>query len=156
ASSALGNLAGGQFNPLDFFRDATLLGGIKLSQIVPSSPSLAGPEVPKMLSRDFPDRVEASFNWNTTVTNSDIDKLIIPNADPSEGDTKLIMSGVVRTPLDPSQQASFQATAELNNFKVNLFGFIILWFEDLRFDASSGQKPGVTVLMRAGEEVTFG
>ncbi len=32
-----------------------------------SSPalSLAGAEVPKLLTRDFPDRVEASFDWNT-------------------------------------------------------------------------------------------
>jgi hypothetical protein len=155
--SALGNLAGGRFNPVDFFGDATLLGGIKLGEIVRSSLSLAGPEVPKLLARDFPDHVEARFDWNTTVIVSDGRNLIIPNAEPSEGDTKLIMSGIVRTPLDPSQPASFQATAELNNFKVNLFGFIILWFEHLRFNAKSGQKPDVTVLMRAGEEaVTFG
>jgi hypothetical protein len=155
--SALGAVAGGQFNPLDFFGDATLLGGIKLGEIVQASMSLAGAEVPKLLTRNFPDHVEASFDWNTTVTQSDSSNLIIPNADQSEGDTKLVMSGVVRTPLDPSQPASFQATAELNNFKVNLFGFIILWFEDLRFNSKSGQKPDVSVQMRAGgDAVTFG
>lgn len=157
ASSALDKLAGGQFNPLDFFKDATLLGGIKLGEIVRSATSLTGADVPKLLTRDLPDHVEASFDWSTTVTASDTRNLIIPNADPGEGDTKLIMSGVIRTPLNPSQPSSFQATAELNNFKINLFGFIILWFEDLRFGASSGQKPDVTVLMRAGEDaVTFG
>jgi hypothetical protein len=155
--SALGAVAGGQFNPLDFFGDATLLGGIKLGEIVQASLSLAGAEVPKLLTQDFPDHVEASFDWNTTVTASDARNLIIPNADASEGDTKLVMSGVIRTPLDPRQTASFNATAELNNFKVNLFGFIILWFEDLRFDARSGQKPDVNVQMRPGDDaVAFG
>jgi hypothetical protein len=155
--SSLGNLAAGQFNPLDFFGNATLLGGIKLGDILSAAMSLAGADVPKLLARDFPDHVEASFNWSTTVTQPDGRHLIIPSADQSEGDTKLIMSGVVRTPLDPAQPSSFQATAELNNFKVNLFGFIILWFEDLRFNASSGQKPDVSVQMRAGEDaVTFG
>jgi hypothetical protein len=155
--SALGAVAGGQFNPLDFFGDATLLGGIKLGEIVQASVSLAGAEVPKLLTQDFPDHVEASFDWNTTVTASDARNLIIPNADASEGDTKLVMSGVIRTPLDPTQTASFNATAELNNFKVNLFGFIILWFEDLRFDAKSGQKPDVNVQMRPGDDaVAFG
>lgn len=154
--SSLGNLAGGQFNPIDFFSDATLLGGIKLGEIISSAASLAGPEVPKLLSRDFPDHVEASFDVNTPVT-GDAANLLIPNADRSEGDTRLIMSGIVRTALDPSQPSSFQATAELNNFKVNLFGFVILWFEDLRFVSRSGQKPDATVTMRAGEDaVTFG
>jgi hypothetical protein len=155
--AALHNVAGGQFNPTEFFGNATLLGGITLAEIVEKSLSLAGAEVPKLLARDFPDRVEASFDWSTTVTGSDSHNLIIPNADPNEPETRLIMNGVIRTPLDPSQAASFHATAELNNFKVNLFGFIILWFEDLRFDAKSGQKPDVSVLMRPGDDaVTFG
>jgi hypothetical protein len=155
-NAALAKVKGGAFDPKDFFGDATLLGGIKLGDIVQESMSLAGAEVPKLVTRDFPDHVEASFNWSTTVTKSDTHNLIIPNAD-QMGDTKLVMSGVIRTPLDPTQAASFQATAEMNNFKANLFGFIILWFEDLRFEARNGQKPDVTVLMRPGDDaVTFG
>jgi len=154
---ALAKVKGGHFDPSEFFGDATLLGGIKLGDIVQASASLAGAEVPKLLTRDFPDHVEASFDWSTTVTQPDTQNLIIPKADLNEGDTKLVMSGVIRTPLDPTQAASFQATAEMNNFKVNLFGFIILWFEDLRFNAKSGQKPDVTVQMRSGDDaVAFG
>jgi hypothetical protein len=155
--SKLDKVKGGSFDPSDFFGDATLLGGIKLGDIVKASASLAGTEVPNLLTRDFPDHVEASFDWSTTVTQPDTQNLIIPKADLNEGDTKLVMSGVIRTPLDPAQAASFTATAELNNFKVNLFGFIILWFEDLRFDAKSGQKPDVNVQMRPGDDaVAFG
>ena len=39
------------------------------------------------------------------------------------------MNGVVRTPRDPATPPSCEATATITNFKVNLFGFIILWFE---------------------------
>jgi hypothetical protein len=155
--TALNKVVGGQFDPGDFFGDATLLGGIKLSEIVQASLSLAGAEVPKLVSRDFPDRVEASFDWDTQVQASDTRKLIIPNADPGEPGTRLIMSGVVRTPLDPAQPASFQASAVMNNFKVNLFGFVILWFEELSFKTKSGQKPDVSVQMRPGDDaVAFG
>jgi hypothetical protein len=64
---------------------------------------------------------------------------------------------VIRTPLDPAQAPSFEAVAGLNNFKVNLFGFIILWFEQLTFNAKSGQKPDVAVDLRQGDEaVSFG
>lgn len=155
--TALGKVAAGHFDPSDFFGDATLLGGIKLGSIVQEALSLAGANVPKLLTQDFPDHVQASFDWSTTVTQSDAGNLIIPNADPSEDDTRLVMTGMVRTPLDPTQTASFSANAELNNFKVNLFGFIILWFEDLRFQSRSGQKPDVTVTMRPGDDaVTFG
>ena len=146
-NAALAKVKGGAFDPKEFFGDATLLGGITLGDIVQASMSLAGAEVPKLLTRDFPDHVEASFDWSTTVTPSPTSNLLIPNADQMTG-TQLVMSGVVRTPLDPTAAtASFEATAELNNFKLNLFGFIILWFDDLRFNAKSGQKPDVTVQM---------
>jgi hypothetical protein len=153
--SALANVGGGKFDPSDFFPDATLLGGIKLGDILQVSMSLAGAEVPKLLTRDFPDHIEASFDLSTPVIDQGKQNLLIPNADQTSG-SQLVMSGLVRTPLD-STQSSFSATAELNNFKVNLFGFIILWFDDLRFDAKSGQKPDVTVQMHPGEEaVMFG
>jgi hypothetical protein len=155
--AALGNIANAKFDPKDFFGDATLLGGIKLGEIVEAAASLAGAEVPKMLARNFPDRVEASFDWNTTVTASDGRNLIIPGADPNEPETRLVMNGTARTPLDSAQAPTFQANAVLNNFKVNLFGFIILWFEELSFRTMSGQKPDVSVQMRAGDDaVTFG
>jgi hypothetical protein len=153
--SALVNVVGGKFDPSDFFPDATLLGGIKLGDILQVSMSLAGAEVPKLLTRDFPDHVEASFDVSTPVIDQGKQNLLIPNADQTSG-SQLVMSGLVRTPLD-STPASFQATAELNNFKLNLFGFIILWFDDLRFNAKSGQKPDVSVQMHPGEDaVTFG
>ena len=155
--AALGKVANAQFDPLDFFGDATLLGGIKLGEIVQSAVSLSGAEVPKMLARDFPDRVEASFDWNTTVDASDGRNLLIPRADPAKSETRLVMNGTARTPLDPAQAPGVEATAALNNFKVNLFGFIILWFEELSFHSKTGQKPDVSVQLRAGDDaVTFG
>ncbi len=155
-AAALGKVSQGTFDPADFFGNATLLGGIKLSDVVRGSLALGGQDVPKLLSRDFPDRVEASFDWNGRFVPGG-NPLLIPDADPAESETRLVMNGTIRTPLDPAQASSFQATAVLNNFKVNLFGFIILWFESLQFTTKSGQKPDVAVNMRSGDDaVAFG
>ena len=155
--SALDVVKGGDFNPADFFKDATLLGGIKIGEILKTTHDLVSTAAPKLVARDLPDRVEASFGWSTDVTEIDKLKLLIPRADPGKPPTRLSMNGVIRTPRDPATPATFEATATITNFKVNLFGFIILWFEQLAFVSKSGQKPDVTVQLRDGEEaVRFG
>lgn len=154
---ALAHAVKSQFDPKDFFGDATLLGGITLSDIVQASASLAGGEVPKMLTTQLPDYAEARFDWESVISVSDSRNLIIPRADPGGPETRLTMNGLVRTPLNPAAQPSCEARATLNNFKINLFGFVILWFEHLNFSAQRGRKPDVTVQLRQGEEaVTFG
>jgi hypothetical protein len=155
--TGLGKIKGGTFDPKSFFKDATLLGGIKLAQILPGTNNLSGSDVPKMVARDFPDRVEARFEWSGDVTKIDDLKLLIPRADPGKAPTRLTMNGAVITPHDPALPPSQEATAKLTNFKVNLFGFIILWFEEISFDAKNGRKPDVSVRLREGEEaVRFG
>ncbi len=153
----LGTAQAGTFDPRQFFKDATLLGGINLGQILPDPSSLGGDAAPKMVARDFPDRVEARFEFASDVTQPDKANLLIPRADKSKPPTRLTMSGVMRTPRDPKIPASAEARATLTNFKVNLFGFIILWFEEVVFVSKSGQKPDVTVRLRDSEEaVSFG
>jgi hypothetical protein len=154
--AALGGIVGGTFDPTHFFNDATILGGVKLATILKIvTTGLAGPNVPKLLSREVPDRVEASFDWATTIEQSDPLKLIVPRADPSRP-TDLTMKGLVTTPLANPAAANYEATASLTNFKVNLFGFIILWFDDLRFAARKGQKPDVSVNLHPTDAVMFG
>ena len=151
----LKNVIGGTFNPADFFKGANILGGVDLAELLDSIPDLNRDEVPKLLSRELPpgapDRVEASFDWETEVEQSDKDKLIMPRANRNEP-TKLHMHGLVTTPLKDPTSATSTATAELTNFKVNLFGFIVLWFDELRFAAAAGQKPDVTVGIHPGDQ----
>lgn len=155
--TALGKVIDNTFDPVDFFKGATILGGVELSKILAIAHDLAGGDVPKLLSRDLPDRVEASFTWETEIHHPDPLNLLLPGADDAKPPTKLKMNGVVTTPLGNPGGASFTADAELNNFKVNLFGFIILWFERLHFTAKKGQKPDVAVELREGTDaVQFG
>ena len=151
----LNKIQTGTFDPAVFFSNASLLGGISLSDILGQKSDLMGVDVPKMVSREFPDRVESTFDWETEISESR-SALLIPKAD-NGNSTRLSMHSRVQTPLDPAKQASFEATATLNNFKINLFDFIILWFEQLTFNVKQGQKPDVAVELRQGDDaVTFG
>jgi hypothetical protein len=155
---ALGKVVGGTFDPLDFFNGATILGGVELSKILVGAANLAGADVPKLVSREAttgPKRVETRFDWATTIDHSDPLNLIVPSAD-NVNASPLTMKGLVTTPLEDAAKADYEATATLKNFKVNLFGFIILWFDDLSFAARKGQKPDVSVGMHPTDSVVFG
>jgi hypothetical protein len=157
----LGSVTSGSFNPASFFKGAEILGGIPLASLLTTVTGLAKAEVPKMLSRelpagpDGPPRVEASFEWDTEIATSDPLGLFVPRA--AGGKTMLSMRSRVTTPLGDPSAAAYQATATLNNFKVNLFGFIVIWFDLLQFDARRGQKPDVAVNLHPGDQtVVFG
>ncbi|MFO0887939.1 MAG: hypothetical protein U0790_02210 [Isosphaeraceae bacterium] len=163
--TAMDNVVGDKFVPADFFRGARILGGVYLADILEPVSGLARPEVPKLLSRELPaepslglpDRILASFEWETEVKRPDPLKLLIPWADSHKPATILKMKGCVTTPIGDPSAATYETHADLNNFKVNLFGFIIIWFEDLQFSSKKGQKPDVTVRLREGRDaVQFG
>ena len=157
----VGTAAANSFDPLKFFDAAKILGGIPLETLLGAVP-LSGPAAPRMLARelaaegDLPARVEASFTWRTEIAKSDPAGLFVPRANPA-APTTLDMSGVVTTPVGEPAAASFEANARLENFKVNLFGFIVLWFDLLRFEAKRGQKPDVVVDLHPGDDaIVFG
>lgn len=152
--AALGNIIGNKFNPADFFQGAKILGGVDLGTILNVATSLAGADVPKLLSRQLPDKVEARFDWSTQVNKSDPLGLFVPNAG---GASLLEMHGLVSAPIVNPAATTFNATASIVHFKVNLFGFVTVWFDQLKFTAKTGAKPDVAVDLHPGEEaITFG
>jgi hypothetical protein len=152
--TALGKVLNNKFDPKDFLPpEAKILGGISLRDILKSVVDLSAGETPKFLTLDLPNAVEAKFTWTTRVEESDPAKLIVPMAD---GITTLTMTGRTVTPFDPAAPITREANAELTFFKLNLFGFIILWFDRIKFDQRPGQKPDVTVQMHAKDAVMFG
>jgi hypothetical protein len=152
---ALQNVIGNTFDPTDFFKGAKILGGIDLSTVLETVHALTGTDVPKMVSRELPDSVEASFHWETEIKKSDPLGLLVPKA--GGNSTILSMDGRVSAPIGNPQKATFHANAKITNFKVNLFGFIIIRFDALSFKASRGKKPDVAVDMHPGDEaIMFG
>jgi hypothetical protein len=152
--SALNGIIGNNFNPADFFQGAKILGGVDLGTILQLATSLAGAEVPKLLSTRLPDKVEARFDWSTPVNKSDPLGLFVPNAG---GASVLEMHGLVSAPIVDPAATTFNATASIVNFKVNLFGFVTVWFDQLRFTAKTGAKPDVAVDLHPGDDaIAFG
>ena len=152
--SALGDIIGNKFNPADFFQGAKILGGVDLGAILSLATSLAGADVPKLLSKQLPDRIEAKFDWSTQVNKSDPLGLFVPNAG---GKSLLEMHGLVSAPIATPTATTFNATASIVHFKINLFGFVTVWFDQLKFTAKSGAKPDVAVDLHPGDEaIAFG
>lgn len=147
----LGDIIARNFNPVSFFDNAKILGGVKLAEIISGISDLALPDTPKLLSRDLPDSLEASFEWSTSKFKGT--SMFIPHAG---GQTKLDMKGVVSARKD-AKAPTFNATATLVHFKVNLFGFVTVWFDRLRFSAQTGSKPDVAVDLHPGPQaIEFG
>ncbi|HVG34025.1 MAG TPA: hypothetical protein VM911_13130 [Pyrinomonadaceae bacterium] len=152
---ALENIKKNRFDPTDFFQGAKILGGVELVEILKAAFPLAGEEVPKLLSRQSGDRIEARFDWKTPINNTDSKGLFVPN--PLGQQTELEMHGLVSSPIDQPAATTFQAQATLVNFRVNLFGFITVWFDRLSFNSKSGAKPDVVVELHPGiDAVAFG
>lgn len=151
---ALDKVINNEFNPEDFFKGAKILGGVELYRILKTASALGGPDVPRLLSKQLPDKIEASFDWATDINTSDPLGLFVPNAG---GQTKLEMHGVVSSPIATPSATTFTATASIVNFKVNLFGFVTVWFDNLKFSAKTGSKPDVAVDLHPGDDaIAFG
>lgn len=146
---ALANVTHNKFDPVDFFKGAKILGGVALDEILEIVTGLDEPSVPKLLSKQLPDRIEASFDWATDINKPDPLGLFVPNAG---GQTKLSMHGVVSSPIATPSATTFTATATIEHFKVNLFGFIIVWFDTLTFSSKTGSKPDVAVKLHPTDE----
>jgi len=152
---AVGKAVSNAFDPAEFFGDAKLLGGIKLGSIVDAVAALGLGAAPKFLTTQLGADTVTTFEFETAAK-GDPAKMFIPNADGATG-SRLKMQGKVVTPGAGGAAPVREAFATINNFKLNLFGCIVLWFDKITFDAKPGQKPDVTVQLHPGDQaVVFG
>jgi len=150
-----------RFDPAKFFENAKLLGSIPLESLLSVVTGITGADVPKLVSRTIdaggglPERVEARFSWVTALKKPDLLNMFVPTSGGTK-QTMLAMNGVMSAPVSDPTGATFEADAKINDFKLNLFGFIILSFVSLRFDVKRGQKPDVAVDLDPVNGVRFG
>ncbi|WP_310569548.1 hypothetical protein [Gemmatimonas sp.] len=161
-ASDLGAVQSNTFTPSSFFKDARILGGIKLEEIIEQvTTGLSGPNVPKFVTRDLPAtggapaRTEARYDWNTVMGRPDALGILIPRADGATA-SAFIMSAVTTARVGQPDSASSVITSVMKNFSVNMWGFIVLRFNSLRFETTDGRKPDVTVDMHPTDAVMFG
>ncbi|MEP7705385.1 hypothetical protein [Paraglaciecola sp. 25GB23A] len=130
------------FDPLAFFKDAKILGGISIADLL--DPICALVDAPKMLSKELPDKLQANFDWQMTIKKSDPAGIFVHT--PKEGSATLFsMQATVTAPINQANATSTDVLASIEHFKINLFGFITIWFDRLQFAAKSGSKPDVMV-----------
>lgn len=163
--------SGGQFDPADFFPSAKLFGTIDLKDIVaPVAVTLLGAAVPKLKKVEFPDRIEISFEFKREAISSPLPILVTG----AGGDTdltviaKAISHFTVDDPenpmgnfnnggMDPGlKNPEVTVDASLTNFKLNLFGCVIIWFDKLQFKMKAGEKPEVDPKLHDTTPVVFG
>ncbi|HEY0928502.1 MAG TPA: hypothetical protein VGE27_01180, partial [Gemmatimonas sp.] len=160
-TSDLQSVQNNRFNPASFFNGARILGGIKLEDIIAELPTgLSGNNTPRFTAQELPAsgstpaRTEARYDWRTTMGKSDALGILIPQADGSVSD--FIMNAVTTAFAGAPEKASSVINATMTNFSVNMFGFVILRFNSLRFSTTDGRKPEVTVAMHPNRAVMFG
>ncbi len=168
---AVGTFASGNFDPSDFFPSAKLFGTIDLKDIIgPVAVTLLGAAVPKLKKVDFADRIEVSFRFKREKVSSALPILVTG----AGGDTtldivaKAISHYRVDDPVNPIGNFNGGASdpglkdpemvvdASLTNFKLNLFGCVIVWFDKLQFKMKAGEKPDVNPKLHDQHAVVFG
>lgn len=140
-----GSLKGTSIPPLDpakYFKDATILGGISLAEVL----SLSGyDDAPKLVNSTFPDRLETSLSWDLDGSKL-ADHLLLVWADGA----RLRLNARFVTPLNGSSP-TFEITGDMRNFAVHLLGegsaFLVVHFKRLSFEARDGEKPNVDVVI---------
>ena len=154
------SFASGQFDPATFFPSAKLFGTIDLKDLILGATpiDLLGASTPKLRKVEFPDRIEISFEFRRdTISDS---QLLLANAGGTsvlDITAKTIAHLDVGSGGDPGlTKPEMIVDASLTNFKLNLFGCIILWFDKLHFKVMAGEKPDVDPKLHADHPVLFG
>jgi hypothetical protein len=165
------SFAGGDFNPSDFFPSAKLFGTIDLKDIIaPVAVGLLGAAVPKLKKVDFPDRIEVSFQFKRDNVSSPLPILVTGTGGGTTLDivAKAISYFRVDDPQNPIgnftgggpdpglKDPEVVVDASLTNFKLNLFGCVIVWFDKLQFKMKAGEKPDVDPKLHDKDAVVFG
>jgi len=153
-TAALAKAVDNKFDPADYFSpDAKIIGGISLRDLFDAiAPvDLNDPRAPQLLSRETPAEVVTSFDWTIPFDTKGNQQLLIPRSS-----TVFTMHGQTIIPFANPAGAVRSAHAALTEFKLNLFGCIILNFDKLAFTVNPGQKPDVSVQLNAIDAVRFG
>jgi hypothetical protein len=177
--SIFGDGSGFDFDPSKWFGDLgsfpSILGGIHLPDILgnfsgpsidPHMPAIPGLDA-EIIWKDIvgkarvPIGVIVRFNWCTDAINNSIGDVFVPTQDV----TKLCIKSSITLKYDADSldniahpslshvNTTVEASAKLNDFKVNLIGtgeaqFLILDFESITFTTKSGADPKVTPSLR--------
>jgi hypothetical protein len=164
---ALENMMGGSggsepsFNPSDFFSDAaSLFGGFKLTDILPSIPlgdvlndALNLSKIPGLTVKydydptdvllQFPIAVNIIYDWKPEVKECDLG--IVKFLPKDTKDTLALNAKLKKNLKNLSEDPSFELVTDVKNFSIDFVDVIGVEFNKLNFTCKNGQKPDVKV-----------
>jgi hypothetical protein len=141
-AGSLNDLGSGNFNPQDFFSgmSAKILGGLDLWKIIEASFG-GGKNVPKLTTTPVypgndkakpPEAIDTLLEWKPTPQTA------VPfRAKPT---TKLEITAKLHTELNAAATTNYKVNGRLDDFDMDMFGFVILHFNKFTFIAESGKK----------------
>jgi hypothetical protein len=158
AKDSITKLAEGSFNSEDFFSgiNASLLGGIDLASIITNGfgPN-GGDNIPRLTTKlKYPDddkskspkEIETKFSWKPF-------PLISKGSFKPHDNATLLTNSVLTSALDGSGVSTFRISGELTNFDIDLFGFIVVSLDEIKFQAMTGKSIDIAPKIK---EVKFG
>lgn len=154
AGGTLTPAAAGGFQPGDFFKGARLLGAFDLADLLGAAFG-SDPGVPRITTRETPGGTETRFS----LVQQPGARTLTP---PGLAAVKLVTNGGSRITLEavalspPGGSPSRRVTGELGDFRIDLFGCLVLRFDRLRFLVEPGRKPDVDADLSPDDGVLFG
>ncbi|MGV7229655.1 MAG: hypothetical protein ACQ9IQ_13455, partial [Nitrospirales bacterium] len=154
APSSAEKFAQGDFDPTDFFKDASILGGIDLAKIVKA---LGMAQAPKLVTERFPEEMRTKFTLDVPLKRLDAG-IIIFEAKMGKEPASLLMTTTITVKLPnpknggapASPDPEFNSTGELRNFEIDFAGQLFLRFKKFIFVKNHGKKMDVAVELADG------
>ena len=167
ALSSAEKFAQGNFDPTEFFKDASILGGIDLGLILKG---LGMDKAPKLVTDRLPEEMRTTFTLNVAPTTLDVGIVSFIAELKPQTPASLLMSTTITVKLPnlknggapASSEPEFNSRGELRNFKLDIGkGQLILSFRKFIFTKNHGKKLDVAVELSDGlqgrpEGVKFG
>jgi len=146
-----------QFDPATFFKDAKILGGILLKDIIDVIVGFANEaQIPKLVTNTiYPNGDTSQPPTEIVTTMNFVPKLMQDEPlhifTPDDPGGSLTIDATFRTPIVPPGPPTYEIVGDLRNCKVTLvtgtppLNFISIRFNQLKFTTKSGSKPNVDV-----------
>ncbi len=151
-SGEIDTIQEGDFDPLQFFPDAKLLGFFSLKDLLTKVPLGEEGQSPKFTTVEHPDRIETHFALRQELPDGER----LPGLILGAGKTSVFrLDAMIDAPRNGSAPTT-SVTGELSNFKLSFLGALIIHFDRLRFFVQPGQKPDVDVDLNPQTGVMFG
>jgi hypothetical protein len=155
ALSSADKFAQGQFDPTEFFKDASILGGLDLGLLIKGLVEGPGPgmgKAPKLVTDRLPEEMRTTFTLDVEPKKLDV---AIVAFEPKLGDKaatlKMTTAITVKLPnpknggAPASPEPEFNSRGELKNFELNFAQQLVLRFKKFLFVKNHGKKLDVAV-----------